>query len=565
MFDLKRRVRKKFDEYQRTKDTQPARMGLDDGTVAVSGEKFMVWVKFFDGTILKVLNQRVTNGFGKMVLVGYDAVQFPLRMQVLGSWDVYPEAQWSGSPNHAEQHGWTGEDTVYLNREQFYPGLVVPVSGSLAVDVYPFSRQSTTGWTVVSEVTRFSVSAGVPTTSGFRYSLIVLDDSGALALRNGTVVTSRMELNAGLVPLPLDGDTTLAALVLYTGQTELVKKDQASDILDLRFLGAAGRAPDLGLYVKKDGSTAFTAVQAGVDPTLAAHLATKNYVDGNFALTVKEEDGTPAVESVKEIRVTNGTLTDVGSGVVSLDFGSAATDGAAIHDNVAGEIDLIAEKTGLVGDDVLILEDSEASWEKKKAKVSSLTAASGWTQVVNETFDSLAAWTQVRGTWSVAGNVLSKTNTGFADLRLDTHVYDLASCIIQVDVRFPTESTVATNMGVVNSWDGTSTTGAVWARLNRNSTVGGWNFEFERASVAAWTAKAITSPAFVANTWYTVMVDFTGFYFTGYLNGTRFTSANPTDSNATQDSKYIGLRVGDGTGIAVDYRNFKVWVRNDIP
>ena len=563
MFDLNRKLRKKFSGYQRTREIQPARMGLDDGTVEVSGEKYMVWVKFFDGTILKVLNQRVTNSFGKMVLVGYDAVQFPLRMQVLGSWDVYPEAQWSGSPNHAEQHWWTGEDTIYLNKEQFYPGLVVPVSGSLAVDVYPFSRQSLTGWTVVSEVTRLSVSSGVPTSSGFRYSLIVLDGSGALAQRNGTVVTSRMELTAALVPLPLEGDTTLAAVVLYTGQTELVKKDQASDILDLRFLGAAGKIPDLSVYVKKDGSTAFTAAQAGVDPTLAAHLATKNYVDANFSLTVKEADGTPSVGSVKEIRVTNGTLTDDGSGVVSLDFGSASTDGAAIHDNVAGEIDLIAEKTGLVGNDLLIVEDSEASYAKKKVKVSTLAA--GWTQVVNEDFASLGAWTQVRGTWSVSGNVLSKTNTGYADLRWDTDYYTITSCLLEVEMRYPTDPAAQTILSLITAWDGSTLSGAIGARLSRISS-GTWNCEIEKSGSAIWATKALgSSPAFAVNTWYKLRADFTGLLMPVWLNGTKQITGNPLNSSPTQNAKYVGLRVGDASGVAVDFRNFTVWVKNDYP
>ena len=39
-------------------------------------------------------------------------------------------------------------------------------------------------------------------------------------------------------------------------------------------------------------------------------------------ITVEEQDGTPSVSNVNKIKVTNGTLTDDGSGVVSLDFTS---------------------------------------------------------------------------------------------------------------------------------------------------------------------------------------------------------------------------------------------------
>jgi hypothetical protein len=95
------------------------------------------------------------------------------------------------------------------------------------------------------------------------------------------------------------------------------------------------------------------------------------------SLTVKEIDSAPSVASVTEIRVTNGTLTDVGGGVVQLDFGSAATDGAAIHDNVASEIHAVTEKTTPVDDDELIIEDSADSYNKKRLKIANLPGGTG--------------------------------------------------------------------------------------------------------------------------------------------------------------------------------------------
>lgn len=90
------------------------------------------------------------------------------------------------------------------------------------------------------------------------------------------------------------------------------------------------------------------------------------------SITVKEVDGTPSVANVTTITVTNGTLTDDGAGAVTLDFGSAATDGAAIHDNVANEISTITEKTTLADNDLFVIEDSAASYAKKKVKKSNL-------------------------------------------------------------------------------------------------------------------------------------------------------------------------------------------------
>lgn len=90
------------------------------------------------------------------------------------------------------------------------------------------------------------------------------------------------------------------------------------------------------------------------------------------SLTVTEIDAAPSVAGVTEIRVTNGTLTDVGAGVVQLDFGSAATDGSAIHDNVADEISAITEKASPVSADLLLIEDSADSNNKKRVQIGNL-------------------------------------------------------------------------------------------------------------------------------------------------------------------------------------------------
>lgn len=94
-------------------------------------------------------------------------------------------------------------------------------------------------------------------------------------------------------------------------------------------------------------------------------------------LTVEEQDGTPSVANVDTIRVTNGTLTDDGGGTVTLAFGSAATDGSAIHDNEAGEIQAIAEKESPVAGDLLLIEDSEDSYAKKRVEMGNLPGGSG--------------------------------------------------------------------------------------------------------------------------------------------------------------------------------------------
>lgn len=102
-----------------------------------------------------------------------------------------------------------------------------------------------------------------------------------------------------------------------------------------------------------------------------------NDADAGGALNVQEIDGTPSVNNVTTIKVTNGTLTDEGGGIARMDFGSAATDGAAIHDNVAGEIHLIAEETTLADDDEFIFEKASVSYAKRRVKKSNLVAGGG--------------------------------------------------------------------------------------------------------------------------------------------------------------------------------------------
>ena len=69
------------------------------------------------------------------------------------------------------------------------------------------------------------------------------------------------------------------------------------------------------------------------------------------------------------------------SGTANLDIlGNAATatsanDPDAIHDNVSGEIDAITEKTAPVAADLVLIEDSEASFAKKKVTLDNMIAA----------------------------------------------------------------------------------------------------------------------------------------------------------------------------------------------
>jgi hypothetical protein len=95
------------------------------------------------------------------------------------------------------------------------------------------------------------------------------------------------------------------------------------------------------------------------------------------SLTVQEIDTTPSVANVSVINITNGTLTDEGGGEITIDFGSAATDGSAIHNNEANEISAITEKEAPVAGDLIIIEDSEDGYTKKSVDIANLPSGGG--------------------------------------------------------------------------------------------------------------------------------------------------------------------------------------------
>ena len=162
-----------------------------------------------------------------------------------------------------------------------------------------------------------------------------------------------------------DGGTFDAANLTSGAAGEAVVEG-ASELDDLTDVDLTTPPTDGQALVYDGGSSTW---QAG---TIAA----------GAVLTVKEADGTPEVADVGTIVVTNGTLTDDGGGQVTLDFGNAATDGSAIHDNEAGEIAALTEKTTPANSDWLLVEDSADSNNKKKVQVGNLPGGTGGADIL---------------------------------------------------------------------------------------------------------------------------------------------------------------------------------------
>lgn len=96
-------------------------------------------------------------------------------------------------------------------------------------------------------------------------------------------------------------------------------------------------------------------------------------------------------QQVSTSEITAGTETDLRhyspadiKGFVDTHAAAAAYDGDAIHDNEAGEISALTEKTTPVSADVLILEDSENSYAKRKVQIGNLPGGGTDDQTASE-------------------------------------------------------------------------------------------------------------------------------------------------------------------------------------
>ena len=226
-------------KYQQAMQATPARMGRADGALAVPGKANVIYVTELDGPCVEVLNQRVfPEEVDKLVLIGYDPIHFPQRRQVLSLWDAYPEAGNLGVGPHGDTHGVDSSDPVFISSRQYLDGLVVPVAGSLSVQIYPDTYQTNSGYKTYTEITALDFSASVPT-SGARAALLVVDGNGDFVIRNGNIVPNYNLVDNTALPAAEPGDTVRYAIVCYAGQTEAVDTTTQRDLVDLRFSAPA--------------------------------------------------------------------------------------------------------------------------------------------------------------------------------------------------------------------------------------------------------------------------------------------------------------------------------------
>jgi len=236
---MKEYAKKRLDIY-RKKDTEFfGRIGdLANNVVNVPGKSWTIYVTLQSGVVVEAINNRIPSYFNTPVVVGYIADDRPNIMQVLRKWVAYGGAETpaDGIAFHRNQHEWPGADTIYVSENQFTPSLVYPIAGSLSVYVYPGHYYTKTGWKTVKALTTVNLTSSVPGSADqARYANIVVDDTGAFVVRNGSIITGYSNLADTDIPKHVFGDNDIAAVKLFYGQTEFRKDNNNNDFVDLRF------------------------------------------------------------------------------------------------------------------------------------------------------------------------------------------------------------------------------------------------------------------------------------------------------------------------------------------
>lgn len=227
------------------KATQPQKtkgyfaiLGTLTGEV-LTGVSNLVYITTFEGQTLTVINRRVPNHPGSVVFVGSDDYSAN-RIEILYTLNIEGatnDGSSAGStlgvvPPHSHSAG--SLDPTWVYDSQFTPLLVLPISGTLTVQVYPgaIRKTNSTGWKYIAGQV-VDLSGDIPA-SGACWALLQANDDGTVDAVIGSTQAARADLDETDIPEPTTGKG-IVAIVLEAGYTELYRNNTRNDFLDLRF------------------------------------------------------------------------------------------------------------------------------------------------------------------------------------------------------------------------------------------------------------------------------------------------------------------------------------------
>jgi len=235
-----RRIRQRLDKQLNSLAYQGFLAKLGNRTKQVStGVGDQVYVTTFEGQVIKVLNRRVPNNYGEVVIVGTDQYSGG-KVEVL---DIYHYQKSTNNgvvpgtnlvPPHTHSYYDNPNMVTWVGDAQVMPLNVLPYVGSTTVRVYPGAvrKSASPGWVAIAGQDVALLSA-IPT-SGARWVTLQANDDGSVDYVLGTAAADRESLTAADIPESTTG-RPIMHIVLEEGRTTLYRNKYANDFLDPRF------------------------------------------------------------------------------------------------------------------------------------------------------------------------------------------------------------------------------------------------------------------------------------------------------------------------------------------
>jgi hypothetical protein len=554
-------------------DEQLVRLGNLSGTVLTSTPG-KLYARQYNGKVIIVHNgtANVPPIFDLHVRVGRKK-SLPNIWQIIQVEEDYDTPAGSGQvAYHHEQHEEGGADRLNLNRKQILQ-LSVRVQDSLnfIVQVFGDIRQTASG-NVLLSTQPVDVSSYVPT-AGAIYVAIESDTSGVLSVHSGSVFGAPNIGTAADMPAPIAGKYTRAWILLFEGQAALLDEHiivpMPFDLNPLDYSGIAhvhnlddlfdvnapspadSEALTWNAYAEEWQPSAHPGTMVIDDltsqiPAASDHFDLASEATGIVMLFYNTTYQSPSTFTmdVDELGLTTSFSPAAGDTLVAV-YGVGAfaiiDDPDAIHDNVAGEINAITQKTVPVAGDKTLIEDSEDSYSKKSADIIDLL----WNKVINSP-TSFTNW-NTGATWSDDGSKLVQSDSGATTRRTYYTVkIPLSGIIYEAEIQQKNDASGA-EIGLTIGFDGSGTGGMAVGIRTFNDDV--------RVSQDG-VAQAALFPAvgIAVDTWYILRVIAFGNTVSVRLAGVDIGSARVAHGNSA--ALYVGVFTNTTAGW---FRNIKAW------
>ena len=214
------------------RDAFPCLLGNHSGVVDAGNGK--VYVRFSNGQVFSVFNNKVQHSYGSLVMVGYE-INDPHNLRVLGFWDTYATPSQSGVIPHHESHEYPAPDTVWVNPDQIKYLLCLPnADPSLVITVYGGIVEQGENIIYVRNQT-IDMTAYIPS-AGARWALLQYDINGDITVKLGGYYSESNKLNIDNIPKADDGYYRLSALITFYSQTAFYRNiNGINHFVDFRF------------------------------------------------------------------------------------------------------------------------------------------------------------------------------------------------------------------------------------------------------------------------------------------------------------------------------------------